>query len=171
MNNNFPSQQKYTIKVFLVINYRFSRTPRYIDLFPFPWAFRVLKMLLFFNLHHCRRNTLQTKELFFPTTFPLDKDHYMILIHIGYINAISPSLSSCFSEEHEKEVIPPILYFSRFQSPHVFISLEGEKERRKRDGGQTWVHSSMTLVLYISKTKQEQDEGNKLHVHVLACLD
>ena len=171
MNNNFPSQQKYTIQVFLVINYRFSRTPRYIDLFPFPWAFRVLKMLLFFNLHHCRRNTLQTKELFFPTTFPLDKDHYMILIHIGYINAISPSLSSCFSEEHEKEVIPPILYFSRFQSPHVFISLEGEKERRKRDGGQTWVHSSMTLVLYISKTKQEQDEGNKLHVHIPACLD
>ena len=171
MNNNFPSQQKYTIQVFLVINYRFSRTPRYIDLFPFPWAFRVLKMLLFFNLHHCRRNTLQTKELFFPTTFRLDKDHYMILIHIGYINAISPSLSSCFSEEHEKEVIPPILYFSRFQSPHVFISLEGEKERRKRDWGQTWVHSSMTLVLYISKTKQEQDGGNKLHVHVPTRLD
>ena len=169
MNNNFPSRQKYTIQVFLVINYRFSRTPRYIDLFPFPWAFRVLKMLLFFNLHHCRRNTLQTKELFFPTTFRLDKD--MILIHIGYINAISPSLSSCFSEEHDKEVIPPILYFSRFQSPHVFISLEGEKERRKRDWGQTWVHSSMTFVLYISKTKQEQDEGNKLHVHVPACLD
>ena len=171
MNNNFPSQQKYTIQVFLVINYRFSRTPRYIDLFPFPWAFRVLKMLLFFNLHYCRRNTLQTKELFFPTTFRLDKDHYMILIHIGYINAISPSLSSCFSEEHEEEVIPPILYFSRFRSPHVFISLEGEKERRKRDWGQTWVHSSMTFVLYISKTKQEQDEGNKLHVHVPACLD
>ena len=128
-------------------------------------------MLLFFNLHHCRRNTLQTKELFFSTTFRLDKGHYMILIHIGYINAISPSLSSCFSEEHEKEVIPPILYFSRFQGPHVFISLEEERESRKRDWGQTWVHSSMTFVLYISKTKQEQDEGNKLYVHVLARLD
>ena len=128
-------------------------------------------MLLFFNLHHCRRNTLQTKELFFSTTFRLDKGHYMILIHIGYINAISPSLSSCFSEEHGKEVIPPILYFSRFQGPHVFISLEEERESRKRDWGQTWVHSSMTFVLYISKTKQEQDEGNKLYVHVLARLD
>ena len=53
----------------------------------------------------------------------------------------------------------------------MFISLEGEKERRKRDWGQTWVHSSMTFVLYISKTKQEQDEGNKLYVHVLARLD
>ena len=128
-------------------------------------------MLLFFNLHHCRRNTLQTKELFFSTTFRLDKGHYMILIHIGYINAISPSLSSCFSEEHEKEVIPPILYFSRFQGPYVFISLEEERESRKRDWGQTWVHSSMTFVLYISKTKQEQDEGNKLYVNVLARLD
>ena len=29
----------------------------------------------------------------------------------------------------------------------------------------------MTFVLYISKTKHEQDEENKFYVHVLARLD
>ena len=113
--------------MFLIINYRLTRTPGHIDLFPLPWAFRVPNMLLFFNLHYRQRNTLKTKELFYSATFQLHKGQYMILIHISYKNTISPSLSSYFSEEHEKEIIPPILFFGRFKGPHVFTSWEEER--------------------------------------------